>query len=80
VPVLWQLLDDLQDAAALADGDGRIELATRRLEEMFGYQHAQLAGRAVECLLPADLQAGHLRHRAAYAEAPGPRPMGPARG
>ena len=32
-------------------------LASRRLEEMFGYQHAELTGQPVERLIPAHLQA-----------------------
>jgi PAS domain-containing protein len=65
VPVPWRLVDDIQDAAALADEDGTIALATRRLAEMFGYEPAGLADRPVECLIPARLRAAHRRHRAA---------------
>ena len=42
--VAWKLLDALPDGVALADGDGTIALAGRRLEEMFGYNHAELPG------------------------------------
>jgi anti-anti-sigma factor len=69
------LVDTLQDGGALADSDGVLTVASRRLEEMFGYEHGELLGQTVECLIPADLQAAHRIHRATYAEAPRIRPM-----
>ena len=69
------LVDALQDGVALADGDGVLALASRRLEEMFGYEHGELLGQTIERLIPADLQAAHRSHRAAYAKAPRTRPM-----
>ncbi len=60
---------------ALADGDGVLVLASRRLEEMFGYEHGELPGQTVERLIPADLQVAHRSHRATYARAPRTRPM-----
>jgi anti-anti-sigma factor len=70
------LVDALQDGVALVDGDGVLVLASRRLEEMFGYEHGVLLGQTVEQLFPADLQAAHRSYRAIYAEAPRTRPMG----
>lgn len=72
---LRSLVDALQDGVALADSDGVLALASRRLEEMFGYEHGQLLGQTVERLVPADLQAAHRSHRATYAKAPRTRPM-----
>ena len=74
--VVWKLVDALRDGVALTDGGGTLALANLRLEEMFGYTHAELTGRPVELLVPADLQAAHRGHRAAYARAPRARPMG----
>ena len=74
--VVGKLIDALLDGVALTDGDGTLALANLRLEEMFGYEHAELIGRPVESLMPADLQAAHRGHRAAYAQAPRARPMG----
>jgi PAS domain S-box-containing protein len=51
----------------LADSHGSIALASRRLEQMFGYQHGELTGRPVAALLPASRQA-------AWPQEPGPRP------
>ena len=72
---LRSLVDALQDGVALADGDGVLALASRRLEEMFGYEHGELLGQTVERLVPADLQAAHRSHRATYVVAPRTRPM-----
>ena len=74
--VVRKLVDALQDGVALTDGGGTLALANRRLEEMFGYAHAELTGRPVESLVPVELQAGHRGHRAGYARAPRARPMG----
>jgi anti-anti-sigma factor len=74
--VLWKLVDALQDGVALTDGRGALALANLRLEEMFGYAHAELIGRPVESLMPADLQAAHRGYRASYTRAPRARPMG----
>jgi anti-anti-sigma factor len=74
--VLWQLVDALQDGVALADSGGAIALANARLEQMFGYQHAELLGQPVELLFPADLEAAHGSHRARHAPAPRARPGG----
>lgn len=54
--VAWKLLDALNDGVALADSDGTVALANRRLAEMFGYGHDELHGCRIESLLPADLQ------------------------
>jgi PAS domain S-box-containing protein len=68
--------DALQDGPVLADSDGMLVLANRRMEEIFGYQQDDLAGHPVESLIPADLHMAHHSHRADYAQAPETRPMG----
>ena len=60
----------------LADGDGILVLANRRMEEIFGYEQDDLAGHPVESLIPADLHLAHHSHRADCAQAPGARPVG----
>ena len=74
--VLRKLVDSLADGVALSDDDGRLVLVNRRLADTFGYEQAGLTGRPVESLIPAGLRADHRGHRAAYAQAPRPRPMG----
>jgi anti-anti-sigma factor len=73
--VLRQLIDALDDGVALADGDGTIVLANRRLAAMFGYRPGELAGQVVEVLVPAGQREAHRKHRAAYADKPVARPM-----
>ena len=73
---LRQLADALADGVALTDDDGVLVLVNRRLEEMFGYEHGELAGQPVETLIPAGLEHAHRIHRAGYAQAPKARPMG----
>jgi anti-anti-sigma factor len=74
--LLWKMIDAFDDGVALADGDGTLVLANRRLEEMFGHPHTELAGYPVERLIPAHLQLAHRGHLAAYKKAPRIRPMG----
>jgi PAS domain S-box-containing protein len=74
--LLWKMIDAFDDGVALADGDGTLVLANRRLEEMFGYPYTELAGYSVERLIPAHLQLAHRGHLAAYRKAPRIRPMG----
>jgi anti-anti-sigma factor len=71
-----ELLDALQDAVALADGDGTIAAASARMEDMFGYGPGELPGRLAESLVPEVLQEAHRGHRTAWAQAPAARPMG----
>ena len=73
--MLRQLIDSLDDGIALADQDGTIVLANRRLADMLGYQPGEMAGQRVEALVPVGLREAHLRHRAGYARRPVARPM-----
>ena len=74
--MLVQLIDALSDGVALTGEDGVIALASRQLEDMFGYGRDELAGRSIESLVPDGLRAAHARHRAEYLRAPVARPMG----
>jgi anti-anti-sigma factor len=74
--VIWEMVESFHDGVALADGGGAIVLASRRLEDMFGYGHAELTGSSIERLVPSDLQAADRGHRAGRACAPAARPMG----
>ncbi len=67
--VLWRLVDAFPDAVIVADGDGLITLASRKLEEIFGYQRAELLGQPVEILIPAAVRPAHREYRAAYGRA-----------
>ncbi len=74
--VIWEMIESFHDGVALADSGGAIVLASRRLEDMFGYEHAELTGSSIERLVPSDLQAADRGHRAGCARAPAAPPMG----
>jgi anti-anti-sigma factor len=73
--VLWRLVDALGDGVALTNDDGTIVAVNMRLTQMFGYEGAELTGRSVDVLVPADVRDAHRRYRAAYAQAPQARIM-----
>jgi PAS domain S-box-containing protein len=74
--ILRELVEASPDGLALTDGAGTLVLTSRRLEEMFGYDPAELVGSPVEVLIPVGLRAAHRGHRASYARSPRARPMG----
>ncbi len=59
--VLWNMIEAFNDGVALADREGTLVLASRRLEEMFGYRPTELTGQPLERLIPAHLQAARAR-------------------
>jgi PAS domain S-box-containing protein len=60
----------------MVDGAGRIVRTNVRLAEMFGYAQQDLAGEALEMLLPERLRAAHAQHRRGFFDDPRVRPMG----
>ena len=70
------LLEASPDAIVIVGRDGRIVLANRRLEAMFGYPAAELLGQPVELLVPARLAARHRMDRQSYECDPVTRAMG----
>jgi PAS domain S-box-containing protein len=58
------------------DAEGRIVLLNRVTEEMFGYSRDELLGKPVEVLIPQELHARHVQHRANYRQHPTTRAMG----
>lgn len=72
--VLRGLVDALDDGVALADRDGVLVLASRKLEEMFGYQQGELLGRKVDLLIPAGLREARPARADASARPILPRP------
>jgi PAS domain S-box-containing protein len=49
---------------------GKIVLANRETERMFGYSQDELIGQTVELLIPARLRSRHARHRGQFAADP----------
>jgi two-component system, NarL family, sensor histidine kinase DevS len=72
----WVIVELAPDGILVSDNDGRIMMANRHIEELFGYKRDTLVGAPVESLLPARLRRTHVTHRARYVTAPTLRPMG----
>jgi diguanylate cyclase (GGDEF)-like protein/PAS domain S-box-containing protein len=60
------LLQTAPDAIVVIDQGGRITLANRQAEKMFGYDLDEMVGRTVEILLPEALREVHVLHRKGY--------------
>jgi len=63
----------------MVSGDGSIQLANRRLGELFGYAVEELTGRPITLLLPERHRAKHPTHVQGYLAAPSLRAMGAGR-
>ncbi|MBA4135839.1 MAG: hypothetical protein C0518_00820 [Opitutus sp.] len=70
------LFEQATDALILTDRAGFIRRVSRRTEELFGYERAQLVGRPLENLMPERFRGRHVGHRDGYAAAPKVRAMG----
>jgi PAS domain S-box-containing protein len=70
------IVEGAPDGMVMVDGEGRILLVNRRIEEMFGYDRDELVGKPVEALIPERVRDVHVVHRDRYAAAPRIREMG----
>jgi PAS domain S-box-containing protein len=70
------LLESASQGIVGIDQTGRIVLANKRAEEMFGYSRGELMGMRVELLLPESKRATHGRDRDDFFKRPRARPMG----
>jgi PAS domain S-box-containing protein len=70
------LLDAAPDAVVCVTGEGCIALVNTQAERLFGYTRQELAGQAVEILVPDAIKAGHPALGAGHTSAPRARPMG----
>ena len=70
------LLESAPDAMVIANGEGVIELANLQTERLFGYPRMELVGQSVDVLVPKNLRADHIAHRARFFADPRPREMG----
>ena len=61
------------------DGEGRIVMVNRQVEQIFGYRGEELIGRPVDDLLPERLRGLHSLSRVAFPADPSARPMGAGR-
>jgi PAS domain S-box-containing protein len=74
--LLAAILESAAQAILSVDRAGRIVLANRKCEEMFGYERAELLRMTVDDLLPESRREAHARERARYNARPKVRPMG----
>jgi PAS domain S-box-containing protein len=74
--LLAALLESASQGIVSIDRRGRIVLANRRAEEMFGYNREEMLGARIELLLPEAKRAAHSRERDQYFQQPHARPMG----
>lgn len=70
------LLELTPDAIVMANPTGRIVLANKLAERLFGYGPSELLGRPLEELLPERYRERHVGHRSEYVAHPHPRAMG----
>jgi PAS domain S-box-containing protein len=73
------LFEQSPDGIVLADGAGRIVMANRHLEDLFGYRRGELPGRSIDMLVPERFRQAHARHRESYQAAPLVRQVGTGR-
>jgi PAS domain S-box-containing protein len=73
------LLASMPDAIIMANAAGRIVLANRQADELFGYPEGELRGQLLEVLIPQRYRSAHVGQRVAYSLAPSQRPMGMGR-
>jgi PAS domain S-box-containing protein len=74
--LLNALLESASQGIVSIDRRGRIVLANRRAEEMFGYTRDEMLGARIELLLPEAKRAAHAHQREEYFSQPHTRPMG----
>ena len=74
--ILRVLVEAAPDGFLVVNREGQIVRVNARIEAMFGYTRFELAGRAVELLVPDDMRQTHVRDRRDYQHAPTQRPMG----
>jgi two-component system, sensor histidine kinase len=69
-------LDAAPDAMIIIDASGSIRFVNRQVSALFGYEHDEIVGRSVECLIAERFRARHIAHRDRYVSNVRARPMG----
>jgi len=70
-----ELLENAPDAVMQVDSQGKIVIANRTAELMFGYSHAELIGSNVDLLVPRSLRGKHPHQREQFVHAGNARLM-----
>ena len=70
------LLESAPEAMIVVDGRGKIIMANRRCEEIFGHPKSVLLSAGLDLLLPENIRQDHARHFNQYQRQPKSRRMG----
>jgi PAS domain S-box-containing protein len=68
--ILARLIEICPFSIVVVGSFGKIALANKETERMFGYSQDELIGQTVDLLVPARLRAQHARHRGEFAADP----------
>lgn len=74
--VYREVLSSMPDSLLVVDGEGQILYVNGATEELTGHSGADLVGKPIEYLLPADRRGAHRRVRSDYQRHPTVRRMG----
>jgi PAS domain S-box-containing protein len=72
------VVESLPSGLILVDGEGRIVLANRQAEDLFGYRREEVRGQPIETLVPQGFRATHPTFWAEYLANPEARRFGAA--
>ena len=72
-------LEAAPNAMLMVDKSGRITLANSQIEQLFGYDRAELLGQPIEMLVPERYRGAHPGHRQIFSGQPTARAMGAGR-
>lgn len=70
------LLESAPDAMVIVNEEGKIQLANKQAEKLFGYPTEELFGKSVEILIPNRFAGTHSAHRDVFFASPKTRGMG----
>ncbi len=76
---LRTFVEAVAEGILLVSADGKIHIANRRIEEMFGYSREEMVGQGMDVLVPRRNRAAHAGLRDKYFAEPGVRAMGAGR-
>jgi PAS domain S-box-containing protein len=76
---MMKLFEDFTDAIIVVNSEGKIQLANKQAELLFGFPRSELFDRQIEMLMPLAFRDQHAHYRALYAKEPVARQMGRGR-